>query len=149
MLTATGFMVMCVAATSTCTANAVESPPNPCGPTPNMFTADSSIYNFHDDEAAVAPAGALPIATGMMPDDSKFYVANYLSGTLSVIDTATAQPLSTIDLLANYDPETLSPAPGIAESWDVSEDKKTVTFHLVDANWSDGKPITATLDTDE
>lgn len=74
--------------------------------TPNMFTADSSIYDFHTDEAAVAPAGALPIATGMMPDDSKFYVANYLSGTISVIDTATAQTLSTIDLLANYDPIT-------------------------------------------
>jgi peptide/nickel transport system substrate-binding protein len=47
------------------------------------------------------------------------------------------------DLLVNFDPETLSPTPGIAESWDVSEDKKTVTFHLVDANWSDGEPITS------
>ena len=34
-------------------------------------------------------------------------------------------------------------APGIAESWDVSKDGKTYTFHLRDANWSDGKPITA------
>jgi len=49
------------------------------------------------------------------------------------------------DLLVNFSPEDLSPTPGIAESWDVSEDKKTVTFHLVeDANWSDGKPITST-----
>lgn len=47
------------------------------------------------------------------------------------------------DLLVNFDPETLAPAPGIAESWDVSEDGKTVTFNLVDANWSDGKPITS------
>src|SRR5438270_98802 len=39
MFTATGFIVMCVAASSTCTANAVESPPRPCGPTPNIFTA--------------------------------------------------------------------------------------------------------------
>ena len=34
--------------------------------------------------------------------------------------------------------------PGIAESWDVSEDGKTYTFHLrQDAKWSDGTPVTA------
>jgi peptide/nickel transport system substrate-binding protein len=49
------------------------------------------------------------------------------------------------DLLVNFSPDDLSPAPGIAESWDVSEDKKTITFHLdPDANWSDGEPITST-----
>jgi peptide/nickel transport system substrate-binding protein len=47
------------------------------------------------------------------------------------------------DLLVNFDPEDLTPAPGIAESWEVSDDKKTITFKLVDANWSDGKPITS------
>ena len=47
------------------------------------------------------------------------------------------------DLLVNFDPEDLTPAPGIAESWEVSDDKKTITFHLVHANWSDGKPITS------
>ncbi|TYP56182.1 peptide ABC transporter substrate-binding protein [Thermosediminibacter litoriperuensis] len=33
--------------------------------------------------------------------------------------------------------------PGMAEKWDVSEDKKTWTFHLRDAKWSDGTPVTA------
>ena len=48
------------------------------------------------------------------------------------------------ELLINFDPEDLSPAPGIAESWDVSEDKKTITYHLVEgAKWSDGQPITS------
>jgi peptide/nickel transport system substrate-binding protein len=48
------------------------------------------------------------------------------------------------DFLVNVSPEDLSPAPGIAESWEVSEDRRTVTFHLVEgANWSDGEPITA------
>ena len=32
---------------------------------------------------------------------------------------------------------------GLAESWDVSEDETVYTFHLRDANWSDGTPITA------
>ncbi|QBS37302.1 peptide ABC transporter substrate-binding protein [Thermaerobacter sp. FW80] len=32
---------------------------------------------------------------------------------------------------------------GMAESWEVSEDGLTYTFHLRDAKWSDGKPVTA------
>jgi peptide/nickel transport system substrate-binding protein len=48
------------------------------------------------------------------------------------------------DLLVNFSPDDVSPAPGIAESWDISKDKKAVTFHLLeDAKWSDGKPITS------
>ena len=35
------------------------------------------------------------------------------------------------------------PIPGAAASWDVSSDGKTWTFHLREANWSDGKPVTA------
>ncbi|NLC04131.1 MAG: peptide ABC transporter substrate-binding protein [Tissierellia bacterium] len=33
--------------------------------------------------------------------------------------------------------------PGIAESWDVSEDGLVVTFNLRESNWSDGSPLTA------
>jgi oligopeptide transport system substrate-binding protein len=33
--------------------------------------------------------------------------------------------------------------PGIAKSWEISDDQLTYTFHLRDAKWSDGKPITA------
>lgn len=35
------------------------------------------------------------------------------------------------------------PMPGIAKSWDVSEDKLTYTFHLREALWADGSQITA------
>ncbi|MDA8353714.1 MAG: peptide ABC transporter substrate-binding protein [Firmicutes bacterium] len=35
------------------------------------------------------------------------------------------------------------PQPAIASSVDISEDKTTYTFHLRDAKWSDGKPVTA------
>ncbi|MEZ5974907.1 MAG: ABC transporter substrate-binding protein [Planctomycetota bacterium] len=42
------------------------------------------------------------------------------------------------------DPKDLSPVPGVAKSWDISEDKKTYTFHLRDnASWSNGDPVTA------
>ena len=33
--------------------------------------------------------------------------------------------------------------PGMAESWDVSDDGKTYTFHLRDSKWSNGDPVTA------
>lgn len=33
--------------------------------------------------------------------------------------------------------------PGLAKSWDVSEDGKVYTFHLREENWTDGTPITA------
>ena len=46
--------------------------------------------------------------------------------------------------LTRLDPKTLQPLPGVAESWDVSDDKKTYTFHLrKNAKWSNGEPVTA------
>ncbi len=48
------------------------------------------------------------------------------------------------DLLVNFSPEDVGPAPGIAESWEVSEDRKTITFKLdPDKVWSDGEPVTS------
>jgi len=47
------------------------------------------------------------------------------------------------DMLVNFSPKDLSPVPGIAESWEISDDRKTVTFRLGDRKWSDGVPITA------
>lgn len=39
--------------------------------------------------------------------------------------------------------EGLTITPGLAKSWDISDDKLTYTFHLVDAKWHDGQPLTA------
>lgn len=39
--------------------------------------------------------------------------------------------------------ENLVPVPHLAQSWTVSPDQCTYTFHLVEANWHDGKPFTA------
>ena len=42
------------------------------------------------------------------------------------------------------DPKDLSPVPGVAERWDISEDKLTYTFHLREnARWTNGDPVTA------
>ena len=75
--------------------------------TPNAFTRNSTIYDFTAGAVRdVVSVGEAPIATGMMPDDSKYYVANFLDSTISVIDTATGAVTRTIPLLANYNPIT-------------------------------------------
>lgn len=45
--------------------------------------------------------------------------------------------------LVSVDPITGTAVPGLAESWDISDDKTVYTFHLRKATWSDGTPITA------
>lgn len=45
--------------------------------------------------------------------------------------------------LVRWDPATLEVVPGLAERWEVSDDGTRYTFHLRDAAWSDGVPITA------
>jgi DNA-binding beta-propeller fold protein YncE len=75
--------------------------------TPNSNTNDSTVV--HVVPGTIEPkvsTGWLPIASGMMPDASKYYVSNYLSSTISVIDLKTPHPtlVKNIDLLANYDP---------------------------------------------
>ncbi|MEP7053379.1 MAG: ABC transporter substrate-binding protein, partial [Pseudomonadota bacterium] len=46
--------------------------------------------------------------------------------------------------LTRRDAKSLEPVPGAAESWDVTPDGKTYTFHLrQNGQWSDGHPLTA------
>ncbi len=46
--------------------------------------------------------------------------------------------------LVNWDPKDLHPIPGVAKSWEISDDQLTYTFTLRDtARWSDGSEITA------
>ncbi len=71
--------------------------------TPNAFTADSTQYSFAGNSATIRQAGNLPIATGMTPDSSKYYVANLLDSSITVIST-TNGPIGSINLIKGYDP---------------------------------------------
>lgn len=83
------------------------------------MAADGAILNVHLD---VEVASMDPqIAT----DGTSFEVQAAVLDGLYVIDAAG------------------SPVPGIAESYDLSEDGMTYTFHLRDAVWSNGAPVTA------
>ena len=47
------------------------------------------------------------------------------------------------DGLTEYHPETGVAIPSLAERWEPNHDNSTFTFHLRDARWSNGDPITA------
>jgi len=50
----------------------------------------------------------------------------------------------TYDYLITYKPEDMSPQPGLAESWETSDDGLTWTFDIREGvEWSDGEPLTA------
>jgi DNA-binding beta-propeller fold protein YncE len=80
--------------------------------TPNALSGDSTQYSFTQDRIdAILPAGPIPIATGMTPDSKKTYVASLLGSTITVIDTQNEAVLSTINLIANYNPITGAAVP--------------------------------------
>jgi len=91
--------------------------------TPNSNTSDSTRIDIvNGDIEDKTPTGTLPIATGMMPDASKYYVSNYLDSTITCISIPTSTPACKTDdglgvlptkninlllgggSLANYDP---------------------------------------------
>jgi oligopeptide transport system substrate-binding protein len=52
--------------------------------------------------------------------------------------------LAIMDPLVRLNPETNAAEPSLAESWDISEDGKTITYHLSpDGKWTNGDPVTA------
>ncbi|MBH0203159.1 MAG: beta-propeller fold lactonase family protein [Nitrospira sp.] len=73
--------------------------------TPNSNTNDSTFWDFITDKIKSKPAtGTLPIASGINPDSTKYYVSNYLGHSISVIDMASGNNIKNINLLENYDP---------------------------------------------
>jgi oligopeptide transport system substrate-binding protein len=52
--------------------------------------------------------------------------------------------LNIMDPLVRLDPKSNEAVPSLAESWDISSDGKTVTYHLRhDGKWTNGDPVTA------
>lgn len=75
--------------------------------TPNSNTNDSTFWDFITDKIKSKPAtGTLPIASGINPDSTKYYVSNYLGHSISVIDMASGNKINDINLLQNYNPVT-------------------------------------------
>jgi len=52
--------------------------------------------------------------------------------------------LNIMDPLVKLNPDTLAAVPNLAESWDITDGGKTVTYHLRhDGKWTNGDPVTA------
>ena len=76
--------------------------------TANALSDDSTQYNFHTNSIdAITKVGgpfSHPLAAGMMPDGSKYYVANFLDSTIAVVNMDTHQVTKHINLIKDYDP---------------------------------------------
>ncbi|MBS0423314.1 MAG: copper oxidase [Proteobacteria bacterium] len=76
--------------------------------TPNVLSGDTTQYNFRTNriEAILPVSGPFshPLATGMMPDASKYYVANLLDSTITAVDMVTHTVIKHINLIEHYNP---------------------------------------------
>ncbi len=72
--------------------------------TPNSNTNDSTFWDFINDKIKAKPStGTLPIAAGINPDSTTYYVSNYLGHSTSVIRMSDGVNINNINLLQNYD----------------------------------------------
>jgi oligopeptide transport system substrate-binding protein len=86
--------------------------------------------------AATVRAGVLDFGNGAEPED--------LDPQITTGVPEHQLQLALFEGLVGQDPVNLDPIPGVAESWDISRDRRVYTFHLrADAKWSNGAPITA------
>ena len=125
-------MALCLTALAACGGNGgTEAPaatnapaaagsesPAPAAPAAPASTMDTLIVRNSGDPMSFNPSVA--------SDDNLYYAAMCMFHRLTKLDT------------------TKSPVPDAAESWDVSDDALTITWHLKDGlKWSDGEPLTA------
>ena len=113
--------------------------------TPDFLSLSSTIIDLETNQSVKAKhAGSsdntlliAPIATGMMGSTEKYYTADFLGNTLSVINTADAEIVNQIDLLAAE--------VGLPIQSPVSpDDKWMVTAHLIGPG---GPPAITVVDT--
>jgi peptide/nickel transport system substrate-binding protein len=90
----------------------------------------------HGAASAATRGGTLKIARAFEPVSFDPLKTNGDNGTLWTI-------VQIYDQLVEYRPGSFTPQPGLAQSWKISADGKTITFHLRSATFSNGKPVTA------
>ncbi|WP_294149860.1 peptide ABC transporter substrate-binding protein [uncultured Clostridium sp.] len=103
-----------------------SSAPETSGQAPAESTAAPAASAAEKPQALVWNMGSEPKTWD--PTLSSETLSEYI--TISMFEGLTRQSADGIE-------------PGVAESWDVSDDGLTYTFHLRKSNWSDGTPLTA------
>ncbi len=99
------------------------------------LTIAATAFAGGQEEAATTDLPTFTILNGAEPPS--------LDGSLMQDTTSSRIHLALFENLLSYDPETNLGVPGLAKSWEVSDDRLTYTFTLREAEWSDGTPITA------
>lgn len=86
---------------------------------------------------------------GMAASAEERYLGVMLSTNIMSLDTNLATDGESFEVIADCVDGLMqmdadgAAIPALAESYDLSEDGKTYTFHLRDAKWSNGTPVTA------
>lgn len=126
-------IAMLVACTIMISALAGCSPPKPQEDTPTTPPANSKTADEKSAELTTGKGKMLNVAVMTEPINFDPHVGN---------DANTSMVLNMVfeGLLNNVNGEFV---PGMAETYEVSDDGMTYTFHLRDAKWSDGKAVTA------
>lgn len=98
---------------------------------------------------AVAALGVMPISMAVEPQKGGTLIItttpepSIITNALSSAPTTNEVATKIFDGLLEYDSK-LEPIPSLAESWEISEDGKTVQFNLrKGVLWHDGKPFTS------
>src|SRR5262245_55652688 len=97
------------------------------------------------DWGAMINPGGNPVSGGTLRIDqvsapAGISVLHYLTAPT---DPEGQVAMQIYDQLVEYLPGSIEPQPGLAETWEISEDGLTYTFHLRQADWSDGSPVTS------
>lgn len=120
-----------------------------CGGPKTSGTAAAPAQTAAGDTAAGDTAAGDTGAEGTAAEGSERYLVwNVKSEPKSWDPTTNSESVSDAICKQLFEGLTVSTSgdvvPGVAETWEVSEDGKTYTFHLrKDAKWSDGTPVTA------
>jgi peptide/nickel transport system substrate-binding protein len=88
------------------------------------------------DTSPASTGGTLRLARSVEPVTLNPYICSCENGSWQTM-------VQVHDTLVEYMPGTTDVVPGLAQRWDVSADKRTFTFHLRDAKFSNGAPVTA------
>ena len=105
-----------------------------CGGSSSSVAASSAAGSTASSAAGTAQGGTLNIM---------------LETEVQSLDPQVATDGTSFEVIADYTDGLMqmdadgAAIPALAETYDISEDGKTYTFHLRDAKWSNGTPVTA------
>ena len=99
--------------------------------------------------AAALAAGSMAVVPAYAAEESSSPLNIMLETPVESLDPQQATDGTSFEVIADYTDGLMqmdadgAPVPAIAESYEISEDGLTYTFHLRDASWSNGEAVTA------